>query len=142
MKSGIHPPYVETTVVCGCGNTFQTRSTKESGRIVVEVCSQCHPAYTGKARTEVSGSRVERFERLHPSAKVHVEYLHPDRVYERVHEGVADLGLVSFPRRLRELVVEPWREEEMVLACAPGHPDSTTRGRTSGIGFSVTCNWE
>ena len=68
------------------------------------------------------GSYVERFERLHPCAKVHVEYLHPDRVYERVHEGIADFGLVSFPRRLRELTVEPWREEEMVLACPPDHP--------------------
>lgn len=48
MKTGIHPAYVETTVVCGCGNSFTTRSTKESGHIVVEVCSQCHPFYTGK----------------------------------------------------------------------------------------------
>ena len=44
------------------------------------------------------GSFVERFERLDPSAKVQVEYLHPDQVYERVHEGIADFGLVSFPR--------------------------------------------
>ena len=68
------------------------------------------------------GCYVERFERQQPGAKVHVEYLHPDRVYERVHEGVADFGLVSFPRKLRELAVEPWREEEMVLACPPDHP--------------------
>jgi large subunit ribosomal protein L31 len=50
MKSGIHPAYNETTVVCGCGNTFTTRSTKKSGHIVVEVCSQCHPFYTGKQK--------------------------------------------------------------------------------------------
>jgi DNA-binding transcriptional LysR family regulator len=68
------------------------------------------------------GSFVERFKRLDPSAKVQVDYLHPDQVYERVHEGIADFGLVSFPRKLRELIVEPWRDEEMVLACAPGHP--------------------
>ena len=68
------------------------------------------------------GCYVERFERLHPSAHVHMEYLHPDQVYERVREGVADFGLVSFPRRLRELAVEPWREEEIVLACPPDHP--------------------
>ena len=68
------------------------------------------------------GSFVERFKRLNPSAKVQVEYLHPDQVYERVHEGIADFGLVSFPRRLRELAVEPWRDEEMVLACPPDHP--------------------
>ncbi|BBU21836.1 50S ribosomal protein L31 [Mycobacterium xenopi] len=63
MKPGIHPPYVETTVVCSCGNTFQTRSTKQSGRIVVEVCSQCHPFYTGKQKILDSGGRVARFER-------------------------------------------------------------------------------
>jgi DNA-binding transcriptional LysR family regulator len=68
------------------------------------------------------GDYVKRFERLHPSAKVLVEYLHPDKVYERVHEGIADFGLVSFPRKLRDLAVELWREEEMVLACAPDHP--------------------
>lgn len=68
------------------------------------------------------GDYVKRFERQHPSVKVHVEYLHPDKVYERVHEGIADFGLVSYPRKLRELTVEPWREEPMVLACAPDHP--------------------
>src|SRR5689334_22707246 len=63
MKSGIHPAYVETTVVCGCGNTFQTRSTKQDGHIVVEVCSQCHPFYTGKQKILDSGGRVARFEK-------------------------------------------------------------------------------
>ncbi len=63
MKSGIHPNYVETTVVCGCGNSFQTRSTKESGHITVEVCSQCHPFYTGKQKILDSGGRVARFEK-------------------------------------------------------------------------------
>jgi large subunit ribosomal protein L31 len=63
MKSGIHPNYVETSVVCGCGNSFQTRSTKESGHIVVEVCSQCHPFYTGKQKILDSGGRVARFEK-------------------------------------------------------------------------------
>ena len=63
MKSGIHPAYVETTVVCGCGNSFQTRSTKESGNIVVEVCSQCHPFYTGKQKILDTGGRVARFEK-------------------------------------------------------------------------------
>ena len=61
MKSGVHPNYNETTVVCGCGNSFQTRSTKESGNIVVEVCSQCHPFYTGKQRIMDTAGRVERF---------------------------------------------------------------------------------
>jgi large subunit ribosomal protein L31 len=61
MKSGIHPDYVETTVHCGCGNTFTTRSTKAGGQIHVEVCSQCHPFYTGKQKILDSGGRVDRF---------------------------------------------------------------------------------
>jgi ribosomal protein L31 len=63
MKQGIHPEYVETTVVCGCGNTFTTHSTKENGRINVEVCSQCHPFYTGKQKILDTGGRVARFEK-------------------------------------------------------------------------------
>ena len=63
MRQGIHPAYNETTVVCGCGNTFTTRSTKESGHIVVEVCSQCHPFYTGKQKILDTGGRVARFEK-------------------------------------------------------------------------------
>ena len=69
MKSGIHPAYVETTVHCGCGNTFQTRSTKQSGQIVVEVCSQCHPFYTGKQKILDSGGRVARFEKRYGKRK-------------------------------------------------------------------------
>ena len=61
MKAEIHPSYVETTVTCGCGETFKTRSTKESGSIYVEVCSICHPFYTGKQRILDSAGRVERF---------------------------------------------------------------------------------
>jgi large subunit ribosomal protein L31 len=63
MKADIHPAYEETTVQCGCGNTFQTRSTKSGGQIHVEVCSQCHPFYTGKQKILDSGGRVARFEK-------------------------------------------------------------------------------
>ena len=62
MKTGIHPAYNETTVTCGCGNAFTTHSTKESGSINVEVCSQCHPFYTGKQKILDTGGRVARFE--------------------------------------------------------------------------------
>jgi DNA-binding transcriptional LysR family regulator len=64
---------------------------------------------------------VESFAGLMPQADVRIDYLHPDRVYDRVIDGTADFGLVSFPRKMRELLVLPWREEEMVIACAPGH---------------------
>lgn len=61
MKDKIHPKYVEATVVCGCGETFKTRSTQE--RIVVEVCSKCHPFYTGKQKFVDTAGRVEKFQR-------------------------------------------------------------------------------
>ncbi len=68
------------------------------------------------------GRYVEQFESLQPHARVHIDYVHPDQVYQRVLDGTVDLGLVSFPGRLRELTVLPWREEEMVVACSPTHP--------------------
>jgi DNA-binding transcriptional LysR family regulator len=68
------------------------------------------------------GQHVERFGVRYPNARVQIDYLHPDRVYERVLDGTADLGLVSFPRKSRELAALPWRDEEMVLTCPPGHP--------------------
>jgi large subunit ribosomal protein L31 len=59
MKQGIHPEYVESTVHCSCGNTFKTRSTK--AELHVELCSQCHPFYTGKQKFVDTGGRVQRF---------------------------------------------------------------------------------
>jgi len=64
---------------------------------------------------------INRFSALLPGSTVHIEYLHPERVYERVMQGRSDLGLVSYPRKSRELVAFPWRQEEMVLACGPNH---------------------
>jgi DNA-binding transcriptional LysR family regulator len=68
------------------------------------------------------GQYVERFEVENPSAKVQMEYLHPDQVYQRIRDELADLGLVSFPARSREQTVITWRDEEMVVTCAPAHP--------------------
>ena len=59
MKEGIHPEYVDSTVHCACGNTFQTRSTRPNMR--VDVCSNCHPFYTGTQRIVDSAGQVERF---------------------------------------------------------------------------------
>ena len=65
MKAGIHPEYHEVTVTCACGNTFQTRSTKE--RLHLEICSACHPFFTGQRKLIDSAGRVERFERKYSS---------------------------------------------------------------------------
>ena len=61
MKEGIHPKYVEATVTCGCGNKFTTRSTKKA--INVEICSACHPFFTGKMKYVDTTGRVEKFQR-------------------------------------------------------------------------------
>lgn len=61
MKEGIHPEYVEATVTCGCGESFKTRSTKL--KIAVEICSKCHPFYTGKQKLVDTTGKVERFRR-------------------------------------------------------------------------------
>ena len=61
MKAGIHPEYVLTTVTCSCGASFETRSTKPE--LHVEICSNCHPFYTGKQKLMDTGGRVERFQR-------------------------------------------------------------------------------
>ncbi|MBD0672404.1 50S ribosomal protein L31 [Streptomyces sp. CBMA156] len=62
MKSNVHPQYVVTHVTCTCGAEFTTRSTETSGEIRAEVCSQCHPFYTGKQKILDTGGRVARFE--------------------------------------------------------------------------------
>ena len=61
MKAGIHPDYKETTITCACGNVINTRSTKEN--IMVEICSKCHPFYTGKQKLVDTGGRVDRFKK-------------------------------------------------------------------------------
>lgn len=63
MRKDIHPEYVDTQVTCSCGHTFTTRSTVTRGSITAEVCSNCHPFYTGKQKILDSGGRVARFEK-------------------------------------------------------------------------------
>lgn len=61
MKEGIHPKYVESTVKCACGYTFKTRSTKPE--IKLEICSNCHPFFTGKQKLIDTAGRVEKFQK-------------------------------------------------------------------------------
>ncbi len=67
MKKGIHPEYAECRVTCACGNTFLTRST--SKEIRVEICSQCHPFFTGKQKLMDSAGRVEKFRKKYGDSK-------------------------------------------------------------------------
>ena len=59
MKEKIHPRYVEATITCSCGNTWKTRSTRES--VHLDICSNCHPYFTGEQRIVDTAGRVERF---------------------------------------------------------------------------------
>jgi large subunit ribosomal protein L31 len=60
MKDGIHPPYVTTVVTCSCGNSFKTRSTKKE--LKVDICSACHPFFTGKLKYIDTAGRIEKFQ--------------------------------------------------------------------------------
>jgi len=61
MKAEIHPEYKDVNVTCSCGNSFQTRSTLAKDELQVEVCSQCHPFYTGKQKILVSAGQIDKF---------------------------------------------------------------------------------
>ena len=66
MKDKIHPRYVEATIVCSCGNTWKTRSTREN--VHLDVCSKCHPYFTGEQRTIDTAGRIDRFNKRYAKA--------------------------------------------------------------------------
>ena len=68
MKAGIHPAYNELNVICACGNTFKTRSTHK-GDIRVEICSACHPFFTGRQKLMDTAGRIDRFERKYHATR-------------------------------------------------------------------------
>ena len=67
MKAEIHPPYEETTISCACGNVIHTRATKKNIR--VEICSQCHPFFTGAKKFVDTAGRIERFNKRYAKGK-------------------------------------------------------------------------
>src|ERR1700676_1077429 len=73
MKPGIHPDYHAVTVHCACGNTFPTRSTMKGEMLRVEICSNCHPFFTGKQKLIDTAGRVERFTKKYADAAAKVE---------------------------------------------------------------------
>ena len=68
MKAGIHPAYDEVNVICACGSTFRTRSTHK-GDLRVEICSSCHPFFTGRQKLVDTEGRVDRFQKMAAKAK-------------------------------------------------------------------------
>jgi large subunit ribosomal protein L31 len=87
MKTDIHPDYVVATVHCSCGNTFTTRSTRSELR--VEICSNCHPFYTGKQKLVDTGGRVERFQRRYAKQQADQEAAATARTAARARADAA-----------------------------------------------------
>ena len=69
MKAGIHPTYEEVKVICACGSTFETRSTHK-GDLRVEICSSCHPFFTGRQKLVDTEGRVDRFQKKFAKARI------------------------------------------------------------------------
>lgn len=98
MKKGIHPKYEECTIVCACGNTVHTRATKKT--IHVEICSSCHPFYTGKQKLVDSAGMVERFEKRYS-----------DKKKETVKKGKINKPVQESPAASSETAEKPAPEE-------------------------------
>ncbi|MDP6443429.1 MAG: LysR family transcriptional regulator [Pirellulaceae bacterium] len=92
-----------------------------------QMAGQVHVASIYSVGLSFMKEFVQEFSKLYPQAQVRLEYAHPDRVYELVRNGQADLGLVSYPQASRVLEATPWREEPMVLVMAPNHPLASRR---------------
>jgi large subunit ribosomal protein L31 len=69
VKAGIHPDYHEVKVHCACGNEFMTRSTAKGEEIRLEICSNCHPYFTGKMKLVDTAGRVERFQKKYAATR-------------------------------------------------------------------------
>jgi large subunit ribosomal protein L31 len=69
MKAEIHPAYADTKVTCACGNTFTTKSTIGKPELLIDICSKCHPFYTGKQKIVDTEGRVEKFRQKYARKK-------------------------------------------------------------------------
>jgi len=117
MKAGIHPNYVEATVVCACGNTFTTRSTKPNLR--TDLCSVCHPFYTGEQRIVDTAGQVERFmKRVQAAAGDST----PSKRQRRLAERAAQLEQQA--RREDAAAAETATEQGEVVAAGVGAGDA------------------
>ena len=92
MKEGVHPKYLDCTVTCGCGNTFQTRATVAELRI--EVCSTCHPFYSGKQRYVAAGRRWVRSKIQHVRVQSNVDAIVGQRAVVTVRVAPHEPGQV------------------------------------------------
>jgi large subunit ribosomal protein L31 len=117
MKPGIHPNYIESTVICACGNTFTTRSTKPQLR--TDLCNVCHPFYTGEQRIVDTAGQVERFMKRMEMAQATAR---PTKRQAR---------LAARAEREAEMRRRPEPEAEEVEASAEAPADAATAGATA-----------
>jgi len=108
----------------GCRNLIQQFDALEAsiGKLHDRVTASVQIAAIYSVGLRDMNQYIDKFKALWPGSSVHIEYVHPERVYQKVAEGSVDLGLVSYPRKSREIVALKWRDETMVLACSPRHP--------------------
>jgi len=134
MKEKIHPEYKECKVTCGCGNTFVTRSTK--AELHVEICSNCHPFYTGKQKFLDTAGRVEKFTKRHAwddSTKGKVLEKEPAKKLPKKLEKV-HVGLPPIRKRKAALEEEEGADERSTQAGAGGDAQGRGPGRGPGKG--------
>jgi large subunit ribosomal protein L31 len=120
MKAGIHPKYVEAQVVCACGNTFTTRSTKPMLR--TDLCNVCHPFYTGEQRIVDTAGQVERFMRRMESASGEAR---PSKRQQRLQQ------------RAEKLAAEKQRAEEAAAAAAAEEAAARAAARAQAAATEV-----
>jgi len=89
MKTDIHPKYETVTIKCACGNDFETRSTLK-GPISVEICSECHPFYTGKQKLIDTAGRVDRFRRKYANIKTQTKGSKAEKAEDVATEAKAE----------------------------------------------------
>jgi len=113
MKNAIHPEYKPATIVCSCGNRIETRSTQEE--IHVEICSVCHPFYTGRQKLVDTAGRVERFKRKYGDVSSGVGEGEDEGAVEAGEEAAAEVAdepaAASRPRKVVEEDEETGDEE-------------------------------
>jgi DNA-binding transcriptional LysR family regulator len=90
-------------------------------RLPTEVTSSVEVAAIYSVGLRDMTQYIRCFTQQNPGTAVHIAYVHPDEVYERVLDGTSDLGVISFPRRSKGIIAHAWRDEEMVLVCPPSH---------------------
>ncbi|MCR5583668.1 MAG: 50S ribosomal protein L31 [Eggerthellaceae bacterium] len=133
MKKGIHPEYVDCTVTCTCGNTFQTRSTKSE--LKIDICNACHPFFTGQQKLIDTGGRVQRFTDKFGSARETVAAREAAKKAKRAEEVAAAEAAkkaereakaakkaeraAEFAKKAAEAEAKAAKEAEVAAAAAP-----------------------